>query len=96
MPIILPFVIQTVLPVLTIIFTLLVPVLAAVINFTLTGIPKIPSYIRLLKILYSDMDSSVKERKIINAGLLVIAAIISTLAIALLYLYFSSIGTEKY
>ncbi|MBD2603582.1 hypothetical protein H6G81_03320 [Scytonema hofmannii FACHB-248] len=69
MPIILPFVIQAVLPVLTTIFALLVPVLAAVINFTLTRIPKIPSYIRLIKILYSDIDSSAKERKIINAGL---------------------------
>ncbi|MHC5730477.1 MAG: hypothetical protein ACYTXY_41495, partial [Nostoc sp.] len=77
MPIILPFVIQAVLPVLTTVFALLVPVLAAVINFTLTRIPKIPSYIRLIKILYSDIDSSAKERKIINAGLLVIGSILT-------------------
>lgn len=54
MPIIVPFVIQTVLPVLSSLFALLIPVLAAVIQFALTRIPRIPSYIRLLKILYSD------------------------------------------
>jgi tellurite resistance protein len=84
MPIILPFIIQAVLPVLTTIFALLIPVLAAVINFTLTRIPKIPSYIRLIKILYSDIDSSAKERKIINAALLAIGSILTFMAYSLI------------
>lgn len=84
MPIVVPFVIQAVLPVLTTIFTLLVPFLAIVINFTLTRIPKIPSYIRLIKILYSDIDSSAKERKIITGGLLVIGSILTFMAYSLI------------
>jgi tellurite resistance protein len=84
MPIILPFVFQAVLPVLTSIFALLVPVLSAVIKFTLIRIPKIPSYIRLIKILYSDIDSSAKERKIITGGLLVIGSILTFMAYSLI------------
>lgn len=80
MPIIVAFVLQAVLPVLTSIFALLLPVLAAVINFALTRLPKIPSYIRLIKILYSDIDSSAKERKIITGGLLVIGSILTFMA----------------
>jgi uncharacterized tellurite resistance protein B-like protein len=81
---ILPFVIQAVLPVLTSIFALLLPVLAALINFTLTRIPKIPSYIRLIKILYSDINPSAKERKIINAALLAIGSILTFMAYSLI------------
>ncbi|MBD1892947.1 TerB family tellurite resistance protein [Coleofasciculus sp. FACHB-SPT9] len=84
MPIILPFILQAVLPVITIIFALLVPVLAAVIKFTLTRIPKIPSYILLIKVLYSDIDSSAKERKIITGGLLLIGSILSFMAYSLI------------
>ncbi|WP_427160145.1 TerB family tellurite resistance protein [Aliinostoc sp. HNIBRCY26] len=84
MPIIFSFVIQAILPFLSTIFALLVPVLATVINFTLTRIPKIPSYIRLIKILYSDIDSSAKERKIINAGLLAIGSILTFMAYSLI------------
>lgn len=84
MPIIVTFVIQTVLPVLSALFALLIPVLAAVIQFALTRIPRIPSYIRLLKILYSDIDSSVKERKIITGGLLVISSIVTFMAYSLI------------
>ncbi|MBD2198510.1 MULTISPECIES: tellurite resistance TerB family protein [Calothrix] len=84
MPIIFPFVIQAVLPALSTIFALLVPVLAAVINFTLTRIPKIPSYIRLIKILYCDINSSAKERKIITGGLLVIGSILTFMAYSLI------------
>jgi uncharacterized membrane protein len=84
MPIIVPFVLQAVVPVLTSIFALLVPVLAAVINFSFTRIPKIPSYIRLIKILYSDIDSSAKERKIITGGLLVIGSILTFMAYSLI------------
>ncbi|MEG4912635.1 TerB family tellurite resistance protein [Microcoleus sp. B7-D4] len=80
MPIIVPFVLQTVLPILSALFALLIPVLAPVIKFALTRIPKIPSYIRLLKILYSDIDSSAKERKIITVGLLVISSIVTFMA----------------
>ncbi|QEI40271.1 hypothetical protein BMF77_00835 [Dolichospermum sp. UHCC 0315A] len=61
MPLILPFILQTVLPVLSTIFALLVPVLSAVLSFTITRIPKILSYIRLILILYSDIDSSARE-----------------------------------
>lgn len=78
------FVIQFVLPIISTIFTLLVPVLAAVMNFTLTRIPKIPSYIRLMKILYSDIDSSAKERQIITGGLLVIGSILTFMAYSLI------------
>ncbi|MGB3206331.1 MAG: TerB family tellurite resistance protein [Crinalium sp.] len=81
--VIMPFVIQAVLPVITTIFSILLPVLATLINFTLTRIPKIPSYIRLIKILYSDMDSSAKERKIITGGLLVIGSILTFMAYSL-------------
>ncbi len=84
MPFIIPFVLQAVLPILTSIFALLVPVLAAVIPFTLTRIPKIPSYIRLIKILYSDIDSSAKERKIVSGGLLVIGSILTFMAYSLI------------
>ena len=84
MPIILPFVLQAVVPVLASIFALLVPVLAAVINFSFTRIPKIPSYIRLIKILYSDIDSSAKERKIITGGLLIIGSILTFMAYSLI------------
>ncbi len=84
MPIFVPFVLQAVLPVLTSIFALLVPVLAAVIKFTLIRIPKIPSYIRLIRILYSDIDSSAKERKIITGGLLVIGSILTFMAYSLI------------
>ncbi|MCU0543458.1 MAG: TerB family tellurite resistance protein [Oscillatoriaceae cyanobacterium Prado104] len=84
MPIIVTFVIQTVLPVLSALFALLIPVLAAVIQFALTRIPRIPSYIRLLKILYSDIDSSAKERKIITGGLLVISSIVTFMAYSLI------------
>ena len=83
MPIV-AFVIQTVLPALSVLFALLIPVLAAVIQFALTRIPRIPSYIRLLKILYSDMDSSAKERKIITGGLLVISSIVTFMAYSLI------------
>jgi tellurite resistance protein len=74
------FVIQAVLPVLSAIFALCLPVLFAVINFALIRLPKIPSYIRLLKILYSDIDSSAKERKIITGGVLVIGSILTFMA----------------
>ncbi|MEG4284045.1 TerB family tellurite resistance protein [Microcoleus sp. A006_D1] len=84
MPVIVPFVIQAVLPVLSAIFALLIPVLAAVIQFALIRIPRIPSYIRLLKILYSDIDSSAKERKIIIGGLLVIGSILTFMAYSLI------------
>ncbi len=84
MPIIVAFVIQTVLPALSVLFALLIPVLAAVIQFALTRIPRIPSYIRLLKILYSDIDSSAKERKIITGGLLVISSIVTFMAYSLI------------
>ena len=84
MPIIVPFVIQIVLPVLSALFALLIPVLAPVINFALTRIAKIPSYIRLLKILYSDIDSSAKEQKIITGGLLVISSIVTFMAYSLI------------
>jgi len=84
MPIIVPFVLQAVVPVLTSIFALLVPVLAAIINFSFTRIPKIPSYIRLIRILYSDIDSSAKERKIITGGLLVIGSILTFMAYSLI------------
>lgn len=84
MPVIVAFVIQAVLPVLSALFALLIPVLAPVINFALTRIPKIPSYIRLLKILYSDIDSSAKERKIITVGLLVISSIVTFMAYSLI------------
>lgn len=78
------FVIQSVLPVISTIFPLLVPVLAELIKFTLTRIPKIPSYIRLMKILYSDIDSSAKERQIITGGLLVIGSILTFMAYSLI------------
>ena len=84
MPVILPFILQTVLPVLSTIFALLVPVLSAVLNFTITRIPKIPSYIRLILILYSDIDSSAKERKILMGGLLVISSILTFMAYSLI------------
>src|SRR5919202_2361308 len=84
MPMIVPFVLQAVLPVLTSIFALFLPVLATVINFSFTRIPKIPSYIRLLKILYSDIDSSAKERQILTGGLLVIGSILTFMAYSLI------------
>ncbi|XWK86569.1 MAG: hypothetical protein U7127_20480 [Phormidium sp.] len=84
MPIFLTFVIQAVLPALSAIFALLLPVLGAVLTFTVTRIPKIPSYIMLLKILYSDIDSSAKERKILTAGLLVIGSILTFMAYSLI------------
>jgi uncharacterized tellurite resistance protein B-like protein len=84
MPIFVPFVLQAVVPVLTSIFALLLPVLAALIKFTLTRLPKIPSYIRLIKILYSDIDSSAKERQIITGGLLVIGSILTFMAYSLI------------
>ncbi|NJM60285.1 MAG: hypothetical protein HC849_09000 [Oscillatoriales cyanobacterium RU_3_3] len=84
MPLIVPFVIQTVLPLLSALFTLLIPVMANIITFALTRIPRIPSYIRLLKILYSDIDSSAKERKIITGGLLVISTIVTFMASSLI------------
>jgi hypothetical protein len=65
MPLIAPFVIQAVLPLLSTIFALLVPVLGEVIKFALTRVPKIPLYLRLLKVLYSDIDSSAKDRQIL-------------------------------
>jgi uncharacterized tellurite resistance protein B-like protein len=83
MPIFVPFVIQAVLPVLSAIFALLLPVLGAVLTFTVTRIPKIPAYIMLLKILYSDIDSSAKERKILTGGLLVIGSILTFMAYSL-------------
>lgn len=84
MPIIIPFVLQTVLPVLSTIFALLLPVLTAVLHFTLTRIPRIPSYILLLKILFSDLDSSVNERKFLTGGLLVIGSILTFMASSLI------------
>lgn len=84
MPVIVAFVIQAVLPVITAVFSLLVPVLARVISFTLTRIPQIPSYIILLKLLYSDIDSSAKERKIITGGLLGIGSILTFMAYSLI------------
>lgn len=84
MPIFLTFVIQAVLPALSAIFALLLPVLGAVLTFTVTRIPKIPSYIMLIKILYSDIDSSAKERKILTAGLLVIGSILTFMAYSLI------------
>ncbi|MFB2839503.1 TerB family tellurite resistance protein [Floridanema evergladense] len=82
MPILFPFVIpiQFIFTVLATIFGLLVPILTEVIKFTVTRIPKIPTYIRLLKILYSDTDPSSKERKILTAGLLVIGSILTFMA----------------
>jgi uncharacterized tellurite resistance protein B-like protein len=80
MQLIIPFV----LPVLTAIFTLLVPVFTEVLKFTLTRIPKIPSYIRLIKFLYADIDSSAKERQIITGGLLVIGSILTFMTYSLI------------
>lgn len=84
MPLIAPLVIQAVLPLLSAIFALLLPVLGAVLTFTVTRIPKIPSYIMLLKVLYSDIDSSAKERKTLTAGLLVIGSILTFMAYSLI------------
>lgn len=84
MPIFLTFVIQAVLPALSAIFALLLPVLGAVLTFAVTRIPKIPSYIFLLKILYSDIDLSAKERKIITGGMLVIGSILTFMAYSLI------------
>ncbi len=83
MPIIIPFVIQTVLPLLSTIFALSIPVLTVIINFTLTRIPRIPLYIRLLNTLYSDIDPSAKERKIITGGFLVTGSILTFMAYSL-------------
>jgi len=80
MPLILPFIISL----LNTIFVLLIPVLTALINFSLTRIPKIPSYFHLLKILYSDIDSSTKERRFLTGGLLVISSILTFMASSLI------------
>ncbi|MCY7334773.1 MAG: TerB family tellurite resistance protein [Chamaesiphon sp.] len=84
MPLIAPFIIQSVLPLLSTIFALLVPVLGEAIKFALTRIPKIPSYLLLLKVLYSDMDSSSKDRKILTTGILVIGSITTFMAYSLI------------
>jgi hypothetical protein len=84
MPLIAPFIIQSVLPLLSTIFALLVPVLGEAIKFALIRIPKIPSYLQLLKVLYSDMDSSSKDRKILTTGVLVIGSITTFMAYSLI------------
>ena len=84
MPLIAPFIIQSVLPLLSTVFALLVPVLGEAIKFTLTRIPKIPSYLLLLKVLYSDMDSSSKDRKILTTSILVIGSITTFMAYSLI------------
>jgi uncharacterized tellurite resistance protein B-like protein len=84
MPLIAPFVIQAVLPLLSTIFALLVPVLGEVIKFALTRVPKIPLYLRLLKVLYSDIDSSAKDRQILTTGVLVIGSITTFMAYSLI------------
>ncbi len=78
------FVIQAVVPVMSTIFALLTPVLITVLQFTVTRIPKIPSYIRLLKILYSDIDSSAKERQFLTGGMLVISSTVTFMAYSLI------------
>jgi hypothetical protein len=84
MPLIAPFIIQSVLPLLSAIFALLIPILSEAIKFALIRVPKIPSYLALLKVLYSDMDSSVKDRKIITTGILVIGSITTFMAYSLI------------
>jgi hypothetical protein len=79
-----PFIIQSVLPLLSAIFALLVPVLSQAIKFALIRIPKIPSYLALLKVIYSDMDSSVKDRQIITTGVLLIGSITTFMAYSLI------------
>lgn len=78
------FVIQTVVPAISTIFMLLIPMLPAVLQFTLIRISKIPSYIRLLQILYSDIDTSAKPRQIVTGGMLVISSIVTFMAYSLI------------
>jgi hypothetical protein len=81
-----PFIVVTqfVLPLLGTIFAFLAPVFGEAIKFAVIRVPKIPSYLRLLKVLYSDVDSSSKERKILTTGILVIGSITTFMAYSLI------------
>jgi tellurite resistance protein len=81
-----PFIVVTqfVLPLLGTIFAFLAPVLGEAIKFAVIRVPKIPLYLRLLKALYSDVDSSSKERKILTTGILVIGSITTFMAYSLI------------
>lgn len=73
------FVTTWVLPGLGLVFNLTVPVIGWLIGFTVSRIPKIPTYIKLLRLIYGDASADVQVRRYVTAALLMVGSILTFL-----------------
>jgi tellurite resistance protein len=83
MPLFLPLIINLAVPILGTIFSIIIPMATTILGFTLSRIPKIPSYIKLLTILWKDSSLNAQGRRYLNACLLLLASILSFMAYSL-------------
>lgn len=77
------FLVNSVIPVLGTVFSLILPIAATVSGFALSKIPKIPSYITLLKIIYKDSNQDSQLRRYVTTSLLMLGSIVSFMAYSL-------------
>jgi len=83
MPPFLPLIINLAVPILGTIFSIIIPIAATILGFTLSRIPKIPSYIKFLTILWKDSSPDALGRRYLNACLLLLGSILSFMAYSL-------------
>lgn len=84
MPVFLAFLTQYIVPGVGTIFTALLPVISHVIGFAITRIPKIPSYITLIRILWKDTNPDSQARRYLNTALLILGGILSFMSYSLI------------
>ncbi|WP_413166374.1 TerB family tellurite resistance protein [Capilliphycus salinus ALCB114379] len=84
MPVFLGFLTQYIVPGLGIIFATIVPVMGHVLGFAVTRIPKIPSYITLIRILWKDTNPDSQARRYLNTALLILGGILSFMSYSLI------------
>lgn len=83
MPPFLPLIINLAVPILGTIFSIIIPIATTILGFTLSRIPKIPSYIKLLTILWKDSNPNAVGRRYLNACFLLLGSILSFMAYSL-------------
>ncbi|WP_071517565.1 TerB family tellurite resistance protein [Geitlerinema sp. PCC 9228] len=73
------FVTTWVLPGLSLVFSFIVPLIGSLLGFAVSRIPKIPTYIKLLRLIYGDSASESQVRKYVTASLLMVGSIVTFL-----------------
>lgn len=77
MSLILTFITTNIIPALATIFALMLPVVSALLSFTLSSLVKFPRYIKFLRLLYEDTAAESQARKILTLGFLCLGGILS-------------------